>query len=168
MIYKKFYILILLLLLTAPGCYTVIWSPEDEALTENTEDEGYYGESYFGDYNYYYDYPWWIGILYPSFTNTNDYQQERSGNITHIRNSADGRGNNDSNRDILLPDNPTRNVNYGNTNNSSDSNNRDKPNMNDSGNNNTNQNTSTSRSDNNNNSGIRNNDGSRNNDSRRK
>ena len=52
------------------GCYTVVWSPEDNFPTQSDYEQGYndgyYNSPYYGDYGYYYNYPWWLNITPPA------------------------------------------------------------------------------------------------------
>ncbi len=72
-------IILNLLILTAvglflSGCYTVVWSPEDNFPTQSDYEQGYYdgyyGSPFYGDYGYYYNYPWWLNIAPPAVNAT--------------------------------------------------------------------------------------------------
>ena len=96
----KKYILILIssiVLLMAPGCYTVLWAP-DAPMPENYDtDNYYYGDNY---YVTYYDYPWWIDVA--SVYNTTVASPER---IQHdrsaVRNPNGGRNPGTTDRPII-------------------------------------------------------------------
>jgi hypothetical protein len=70
MIMKKYILICSLFLITAfiPGCYTVVWDPDEDMPDaqayeeEYYEDGGYYRDPYYGDYGYYYEYPWWLTV----------------------------------------------------------------------------------------------------------
>lgn len=60
-------VFITLVTLGLNGCYTIIWSPDSEFPTEdNSVTNIYYGDTYYGDYYYFYDTPWWWDYTYNS------------------------------------------------------------------------------------------------------
>lgn len=88
------------------GCYTVIWTPEDKF--PNDEHYDYDTGYYIDDYYYYYDYPWWFTITPPATEIKNDtYERDRNNNTSKIRNSGNGRRNEDPGRDVLNTPPPT-------------------------------------------------------------
>ena len=153
----------LILLLTAfimNGCYTVIWTPDEEFPTESTTNE-YYPETYYGDYYSFYDYPWWLSFVPPSLPVGSDY--ERTGNecTSDIRNDGQGRGNTDSRVKPSI-NTPTRDASNNSSNNNSNS---SSSSNNNSSVNSSNSNSNSRSSDNN---SVRNNNGSRNTDGGRR
>ncbi|MDO8549673.1 MAG: hypothetical protein Q7S39_05925 [Ignavibacteria bacterium] len=164
---KNFKKLILLVFLIIPfltnGCYTVLWTPDEDFPDESNYE--YYDAYYIDEYHYYYDYPWWLSFTPPTKTRT-DNGYNRDDDTQKIRNSGNGRNNSDSRNEVINTPPPTRN--YTPSDNGSD---------NSSGNNN-NTNTETKRTEsvnsnnssnnsrqdsNSNNNNVRNNDGNRNN-----
>ena len=74
------------------GCYTIVWTPKDNFPTaENSDyqDNGYYTNPYYGDYNYYYNYPWWYSMAPPAQSYVRDQNQGQQ----NLRNGMEGRGN---------------------------------------------------------------------------
>jgi len=140
------------------GCYTVIWTPEedfpDESNYESYDNDTYYGEEYY----YYYDYPWWLTIAPPTHNRT-DEKYKRDGSVSDIRNNGNGRNNPDR-KEILETPPPTRSSNTNNDSNSSSTKTESKRTESDSSNN---SNDNSRNSSNSSNSNTRNNDGSRNN-----
>ncbi len=85
--------LALALLITIPGCYTVIWSPDMNFPTkdnsENT-DYGYYQTPYY----YYYDYPWWYSLpsdFYQPYVEKN--RNETTSGMRNNNGERNGSGN---------------------------------------------------------------------------
>lgn len=81
------------------GCYTIMWTPDkafpsaDE--TTATTHDGYYNDQYYGDYSYYYEYPWWYSIIPPTPYYTPGsaaYVRDTSGAVQSLRNGMGGRG----------------------------------------------------------------------------
>lgn len=116
---KKFlFVAAIFLFLNITGCYTVIWSPgmdfptgdnsqynsADTTGYYNSSDtyggaygDAYYNEPYFGPYAGYYNIPWWYSIAPPTTSKENNKNNgktatNRSGDVSPIRNSGDGRG----------------------------------------------------------------------------
>ncbi len=142
------------------GCYTVIWTPEedfpDESNYESYDNDTYYGEEYY----YYYDYPWWLTIAPPTRDRTDDkYKRDRS--VSDIRNNGNGRNNPDR-KEILETPPPTRSSNTNNASNSSSSNTKTETKRTDSDSSN-NSNDNSRQNSNSSNNNTRNNDGNRNN-----
>ncbi len=152
------------------GCYTVLWTPEEELPNESTYQQDSGSAYYNDDYYYYYDYPWWLTASYP-VTNMNDNNtNERNRDINALRNTGDGRGTPDR-RDVLIPPPATINDNT-NTNSNNNSNNTN-TNQNtevrkSTSSSNTNSNNNSARQSSGNNSSIRNSSGDRNNGGGRK
>ncbi len=149
------------------GCYTVVWEPDmdfpDEYNSEISSDV-YYMETYHGNYDYFYNYPWWLSITPPTKERVTD--RDKNPSMNTLRNENGGRINTGSrNPDILVTPPPTRDGNSNNTNsgNGSTSGNTDRSV-------NTDNSTSTNRSNNSGNSQnpVRNNDGNRNTDGKRR
>ncbi len=152
-------ILLLTLLLSFSGCYTVIWMPEDEFPSEGSYNE-FYSETYYGDYYTFYDYPWWLDFAPPSVPVGSDNTREANGTTSSIRNDGQGRGN--DNKRILTTPPPSR---EGSNNNNTTTTTTKSGNSNSNSGNSNNNNSNTRSSDNN---SIRNNDGNRNTNSGRK
>ncbi|OGU74315.1 MAG: hypothetical protein A2V93_04885 [Ignavibacteria bacterium RBG_16_34_14] len=153
---KLFLVIFLIIAFLINGCYTILWTPDEDFPDESNYES--YDTYYVDDYYYFYDYPWWLSFTPPTKSGS-DNSYERDNSMSKIRNNGNGRG--DSGREILVTPPPTRN--YTPTDNGSDDT---------SGNNNTNTetkrtesvNSNNSRQDSNsNNNSTRNNDGSRNN-----
>lgn len=63
---KTLTISILAILFFLPGCYTVVWSPNMEfPKTEDYSSDQFYDDRYYGEYNSYYEIPWWFSIAPP-------------------------------------------------------------------------------------------------------
>ncbi|MFA6598454.1 MAG: hypothetical protein WCS69_12070 [Ignavibacteriaceae bacterium] len=56
-----------IMMVAAQGCYTVLWTPDVALPTkdQSENDDSYYDEPYYGDYNPYYERPWWYSIPPP-------------------------------------------------------------------------------------------------------
>ena len=102
--YIKLFTLFYLIPFLSNGCYTILWTPEDNFPDESNY--GYYDSYYFDEYNYYYDYPWWLSIAPPVRTN-DDKIYERDNSTTTLRNNGNGRST-DSEREVLNTPPPTR------------------------------------------------------------
>ena len=85
------------------GCYTVLWTPEEELPNESNyqPEPGYYID----DYYYYYDYPWWLTVNHPvrNENSNSNYERDKNNNISTLRNTGDGRGTQGTRGDILTP-----------------------------------------------------------------
>ena len=92
------YLMILIAAISFAGCYTVMWTPDKEFptadTTSNVEQYGYYNDQYYGDYAYYYGYPWWYSITPPApyYTPGSAYVRDTSGAMQSLRNGMGGRG----------------------------------------------------------------------------
>lgn len=87
---KAFYILLFLVSLSFTGCYTVLWTTDQEFPSESSyygSYDGYYSDPYYGEYNYYYEYPWWLSFSPPTVSGE-DEKTARSEEIRKIRNST--------------------------------------------------------------------------------
>ena len=77
------------------GCYTVVWNPEDNFPTQTDYGQGYYDRYYnspfYGDYGYYYNYPWWLNIAPPATNNQSNNRDNASAGA--VRNNNGERGN---------------------------------------------------------------------------
>lgn len=150
-IYKL--ILILIPLISFGGCYTILWSPEEQLPSENNNSQIYYSEPYYGDYGYYYDYPWWINEYPVYVTPAPSKSNERTPEESTFRN-GEARNTPDSNRPIINTKPPSRN---GDSNNNSST-----VSKTNSSNNSSEQTKATDNSRSNNSSSRRNDNGSRN------
>jgi hypothetical protein len=102
----KFLFAFLILPFILNGCYTVLWTPDDDL----PNDSSYINNNsyYIDDYHYYYDYPWWLTFTPPVRNRGEEIKHyEREGNITSIRNNGSGR-NSDSEREVLNTPPPTK------------------------------------------------------------
>jgi hypothetical protein len=114
-------IFISLILFGLNGCYTIIWSPDMEFPTQDNSASTtiYYGDTYYGSYYYFYDYPWWLDIAPPVAT---PFAGERSDNHeTNILRNTGERGTPPRIPDVQPPSRdapPTNTDNNGNSNNS--------------------------------------------------
>ncbi len=100
-------------LMILPGCYTTIWSPDQNVPDQVDNSDSFYPENYYGDYNTYYNSPWWIAVEIPStqvfmpaggnssYGNGSDSSRTQ----TFIRNMDGGRGSGIRNTilDLLSP-----------------------------------------------------------------
>jgi hypothetical protein len=152
------------LILTVPGCYTVVWEPDMEFPNENNSEyttENYYDGGYYGSYDYFYNYPWWLSLNPP--TKEGITKQRENSSTGTLRNSGDGRnpGNGRNPGGILTPPPPTRDGSTGNTTSNEGSN---------SGSSGETVKTDTNRSNNSGNSSnpVRNNDGNRTSDGKKR
>lgn len=169
--------MILSLAVIAPGCYTIMWTPDEELPSERDyEYQGYYPDNYYGDYCYFYDYPWWLTINSPDYTGADNSSIERNREATRSRNTDGGRStterrnpdNGNNNGDIIQARTPTRDRSSDNDNNNKGSGSTTTSSSNDNSSSSTRTETERSRSsDNNSGSGSRNNDGGRNTGGRR-
>lgn len=108
---KNLYYKILTIFITAllyGGCYTVIWTPEEEFPVENNYSE-FYSETYYGDYYSFYDYPWWLRISPPNTKVGTGFVRDENSSTSAVRNDGQGRSNNDR-RQILQTNPPSREV----------------------------------------------------------
>jgi hypothetical protein len=112
---------LIVMLIYFGGCYTVLWSPQEQLPSENNT-QVYYSEPYYGEYNYYYDNPWWITARPLYVTPPEETQSsERSRNATSIdgnsnvtstpRNNNGSRNNPDNNGSVIRTATPSRNSN---------------------------------------------------------
>jgi hypothetical protein len=105
---KKYLVkIILVIVISFGGCYTVLWSPEEPLPSENIN-QIFYSEPFYGGYNYYYDYPWWITGRQEYITPYQTQSSERSSTGSSVRNSNGFRENPDNNNPIIRNDSPTR------------------------------------------------------------
>jgi len=163
---KILFLITIIISFIISGCYTVLWTPEEELPNENTYQQDSGNTYYNDDYYYYYDYPWWLTVSYP-VTNINDNNtSERSKDINTLRNTGDGRGTEDTRRDILTPPSPT--IDNNSNNNSSGNQNTEVRKATSSGSTSTNTSNTSGRQSSGNNSSVRNSNGSRNNGGGRK
>jgi hypothetical protein len=108
------YLFRLILVVTAisfGGCYTILWSPQEQLPSENNN-QVFYSEPYYGNYNYYYDYPWWITGRQLYITPTPVPSQSPVINSTgtnSVRNANGTRNNPDNNGSIIRTGTPSRN-----------------------------------------------------------
>lgn len=90
------------------GCYTVIMTPEDTNKS-HYDFYGYYPIEYYGDYENYYDTPWWYSSTIVSVGNNQIIQ--RSSDTKTVRNENGDRTNNESRDGIISTPPPTRDNN---------------------------------------------------------
>ncbi|MFO7446940.1 MAG: hypothetical protein R6W90_11270 [Ignavibacteriaceae bacterium] len=101
------------------GCYTVLWSPDQEMPTAETYqeeyyyDNGYYADPYYGSYGYYYQYPWWLSITPP--VTGGSAQSERGQSMERIRDRDGSRSTDSGNRVLTTPPVTTRGTSGSNT-----------------------------------------------------
>ncbi len=96
--YKIFYSLYFLMMLSLTGCYTVVWTPDAQLPSRESDssgDGGYYNDYYYGDYYNYYDAPWWYNVNPPAYNNQPAYNRDTSRSMESLRNDNGGRGNTD-------------------------------------------------------------------------
>ncbi len=107
-------ILIITVVISFGGCYTILWSPDEQLpsgnnSSENSEniDQIYYSEPFYGDYNYYYGHPWWI-TRHPMYLPPTQNENVDKGNGVNtirdnntIRNNNGTRNTTDNNRPII-------------------------------------------------------------------
>ncbi|NWF88548.1 MAG: hypothetical protein HXY50_03705 [Ignavibacteriaceae bacterium] len=151
----------LLIVFAINGCYTIIWTPDEEFPTESTTND-YYSETYYGDYYSFYDYPWWLSYVPPSTPAGSEYIRDKNGSTSSVRNEGQGRSNTDRTNTHNI-NSPTRDVS--NTSSSGNTSNSSTSSDNSSSVNSSNNNSNTRSSDNN---SVRNNDGNRNTNSGRR
>ena len=88
---NKFLLLALIIVgsifsLSLTGCYTVMWSPDQSSQAQQDDpSDGYYDNTYYGDYYNYYDVPWWRSI--PAVTSTGTGNAIRDKQSESLRNS---------------------------------------------------------------------------------
>jgi hypothetical protein len=154
--YIRFLTVFFVLPFITNGCYTILWTPEDDFPDESNY--GYYDSYYYDEYHYYYDYPWWLSFTSPVYSDE-DQSYERDKSTTTIRNNGNGRGDSGLRNEIINTPPPTRSntpPSTGSDNSSGTSSTKTRTESVDSNNN--------SRQGSNSNSGnVRNNDGNRNN-----
>jgi hypothetical protein len=110
-------VFIILSLFAVPGCYTVVWEPDmefpDEYNSEYSTDT-YYGESDYGNYSYFYNYPWWFNLDIPTKERTVD--RDKNPSINALRNDGNGRTTSGSRgTDILVTPPPSKDGSNGNS-----------------------------------------------------
>ena len=118
-------IVLIAIVISFGGCYTVLWSPQEPIPSENNN-QVYYSEPYYGDYNYYYDNPWWITAAPLYVTPHSETQSsgrggsatsiDRNSNVTSTRNKDGSRNTPDNNGSIIRTGTPSRNSNTSNDN----------------------------------------------------
>ncbi|MHB9013125.1 MAG: hypothetical protein ACYC49_13000 [Ignavibacteriaceae bacterium] len=160
-----------------PGCYTMVWTP-DQNLPDSTQTvDNFYPEIFYGSYGTYYNSPWWNSYSLPSYqTNSPGYNNRDTNQAqSFIRNHEAGRSSpiRDAILNVLAPatirnGSPATTTTNSN-NNTSDSGRAAKvENSNNSTNNTSTNNTSTTRGNSSEkNNSVRNNNGSRNPDGRK-
>ncbi len=111
---KKYLIKIILIVITVisfSGCYTMLWSP-DEQLPSESYNQPYYSEPYYGEYNYYYDYPWWVRDRHLYIAPTPIPTQSTGGSsaVNSVRNENGSRNTpTNDNRPVIRTETPSRN-----------------------------------------------------------
>ncbi|HUX92390.1 MAG TPA: hypothetical protein VMV36_01195 [Ignavibacteriaceae bacterium] len=159
-----------------PGCYTMVWTP-DQNLPDSTQTvDNFYPEIFYGSYGTYYNSPWWNSYSLPSYQTNSPGNNNRDTNQAQsfIRNHEAGRSSpiRDAILNVLAPAtirNGSPATTTTNNNNTSDSGRAAKvENSNNSTNNTSTNNTSTTRGNSSEkNNSVRNNNGSRNPDGRK-
>ncbi len=152
--------------LTQIGCYTVLWSPDQSYTPQQPQSEnGYYDNTYYGEYYSYYDVPWWYNV--PSI-HAYKSSGQTGGNNKSVQSIRDNAGDRGQPARLNIPtfsptevETTTRSGSTGNSNveSSNSRNTTEAGSRNTSGSDNT-------RSSNNNNNSTRNNNGDRNNGGR--
>src|SRR5487761_2058922 len=72
-----------------PGCYTMVWMP-DQNLPDSTQTvDNFYPEAFYGSYGGYYNSPWWTNSA-PSYQ-TNSATNNSDANQSFIRDHEVGR-----------------------------------------------------------------------------
>lgn len=89
------------------GCYTILWSPQEQLPSKNTS-QVFYSEPYYGEYNYYYDYPWWVTENPVYITPSPSQSQERNSTPASVRDNNGSRNNPDNNGSIIRTAIPSR------------------------------------------------------------
>ena len=98
-------------LLLLPGCYTTVWSPEQDIPETVDNSDSFYPQDYYGDYNNYYNTPWWVSIDNPGVqvgmpVGSSSSASDSSETQTFIRNLDGGRsssGFRDAILDLVAP-----------------------------------------------------------------
>jgi len=109
---KNFKKLILVIFLIIPfltnGCYTVLWTPDEDFPDESNYES--YDTYYIDEYHYYYDYPWWLSFTPPYKDRIIDkIFYERNDATNKLRNNGNGRNSSDSRNEVINTPLPTRN-----------------------------------------------------------
>ncbi len=117
-IFKLFLIVTVVFSLT--GCYTIMWSPDEQLPSSENNNQIYYSEPYYGDYGYYYDYPWWLTGTPAYVTPSESHSTERNSGNSSVRDNNGSRYT-PAERPIVNTKSPTRDSNSGNNNDSSGS-----------------------------------------------
>ena len=93
---KSKYLAVIILMASAitlfPGCYTMVWTP-DQNLPDSTQTVyNFYPGVFYGSYGTYYNSPWWTNSL-PSYqTSSPAYNRDTNQTDSFIRNHEAGRG----------------------------------------------------------------------------
>ncbi len=161
-----------------PGCYTMVWTP-DQNLPDSTQTvDNFYPEIFYGNYGTYYNSPWWNSYSMPSYQTNSPAYNNRDTNQAQsfIRNHEAGRSSaiRDAILNVLAPatirnGTPATTTTNSNNNNSGSGRAAKVENSNNSTNNtSTTNNTSATRGNSSEkNNSVRNNNGSRNSDGRK-
>lgn len=99
---KKIILASIILLVLAQGCYTVILTPEDKTPVYDNY-YGFYLSDYYGEYEDYYEVPWWI--TNPIVTISNETKYIRNPDTQSLRNN-DGQRNENTSRDGIITVSP--------------------------------------------------------------
>lgn len=102
---KTFALILLLLSISFTGCYTILWTIDDDLPSQDAYGNSYdiyYSDPYYGGYSYYYEYPWWIGFS-PLPVSREESATNRSEEIRNARNNS---GERNSSVERIAP--PTR------------------------------------------------------------
>lgn len=99
---KKIILASIILVVLTQGCYTVILTPEDKTPVYHNY-YGFYLSEYYGEYENYYEVPWWI--TNPIATISNETTLKRSSDTQLLRNS-DGHRNESTTRNEIITVSP--------------------------------------------------------------
>ncbi|MHB8581494.1 MAG: hypothetical protein ACYDA4_16750 [Ignavibacteriaceae bacterium] len=78
-------------ILIFPGCYTMVWMP-DQNLPDSTQTvDNFYPEAFYGSYGGYYNSPWWANIAQSYQTNSSTYNGDANQSQSFIRAHEVGR-----------------------------------------------------------------------------
>jgi uncharacterized protein YceK len=117
-------LIVVLLIISLSGCYTVVWLPNEE-MPKSYHRNDFYDYEYYGEYYDYYNTPWWIltpiNIYNPSESIFNKEQRDK--NETTVRNqigerisidrTGSGRNSNDVTTTVTGNSNSTSQTNGG-------------------------------------------------------
>ena len=91
------------------GCYTVMWMPNQNSANyqdQQNQNDYYYPENYYGDYNNFYDSPWWYNVASQN-SSSGSYVRDTSKGMEFIRNAGE-RGSSPRAGGLYIPPSTTR------------------------------------------------------------